>query len=155
MTLPPDFRELLEEFDREGVSYVIIGGYAYAFHAEPRATKDLDLFIEGSEANRARVSRALTRFGAPANVVAAARAQGETEVVYLGEAPLRVDILRTVDGVGWAQVLANSVRGTWDGMTIRVIGLDDLISNKRAAGRPRDLADVERLERVRSKKSKK
>jgi hypothetical protein len=152
MKLPPDFRELLEEFDREGVSYVIIGGYAYAFHAEPRATKDLDLFIEGSEANREGVARALTRFGAPTNVIAAARALGETEVVYLGEAPLRVDILRKIDGVDSAQVFANSVQGTWDGMPIRVIGLDELIRNKRAAGRPRDLADVERLERVRSKK---
>jgi hypothetical protein len=61
MKLPPDFRDLLVEFARDGVEHVIIGGYAFAYHAEPRATKNLDLFIEGSAANREHAARALAR----------------------------------------------------------------------------------------------
>lgn len=154
MNLPPDFKELLEEFAREGVEHVVIGGYAFAFHAEPRATKDLDLLIEGSDANRARASRALARYGAPPNVVEATRNLAETEVVYLGRPPLRVDLLRAIDGVSTADVLRNAVPATWEGTSIRVISLDDLIANKRAAGRAHDLADVAKLERVRAKRAK-
>ena len=148
MKLPRDFKELLEEFDREGVEAVVIGGYAFAFHAEPRATKDLDLLIEGSEENRARAARALARYGAPANVVEATRNLGETEVAYLGQPPLRIDLLRSIDGVAETDVFRHAVSTTWDGTRIRVIALDDLIANKRAAGRPQDVADVAKLERV-------
>jgi hypothetical protein len=151
MNLPPDFRDLLAEFVREGVEHAVIGGYAFAYHAEPRATKDLDLLIEGSQENRDRAARALGRYGAPAQVVAAVRALGEQEVAYFGEAPLRVDILREVDGVDTKAVLRNAVTTTWDDVAVRVIALDDLIANKQAAGRAQDLADVERLVEVRRK----
>jgi hypothetical protein len=150
MNLPRDFKELLEAFAREGVEHVVIGGYAFAFHAEPRATKDLDLLLEGSQENRERAARALALYGAPPNVVAATRTISETEVVYLGRPPLRIDLLRTIDGVSTTDVLRNAVGATWEGTPIRVIALDDLIANKRAAGRPQDLADVVKLERARS-----
>jgi len=149
MKLPTDFRELLEEFVREGVEYVLIGGYAFAYHVEPRATKDLDVLLEGSAANRERAAVALRQFGAPENVVEATRHLGEDEVAYLGRPPLRIDLLRTLDGVDPAAVLRNSVSVDWDGLPVRVISLEDLITNKRAAGRPQDLADVAKLERVR------
>ncbi len=145
MKLPPDFRDLLAEFARERVEHAIIGGYAFAYHAEPRATKDLDLFIEGSVENRARAARALANFGAPAHVVEAVGGLGEDEVAYFGEAPLRVDILRGVDGVDAGSLLRNAILARWDDVEVRIISLDDLIANKRAAGRPRDLADLERL----------
>jgi predicted nucleotidyltransferase len=154
MSLPPDFKELLEEFAREGVEHVVIGGYAFAFHVEPRATKDLDLLIEGSEENRARAARALERYGAPPNVVEATRTLAETEIVYLGRAPLRVDLLRSIDGVSTDDVLKNAVPTTWEGTPIRVIALDDLIANKRAAGRPQDMVDVAKLERARAKRAR-
>jgi predicted nucleotidyltransferase len=153
MNLPPDFKELLEEFARDGVEYVVIGGYAFAFHVEPRATKDLDLLLEGSEENRERAARALARYGAPPNVVDATRTLAETEVVYLGRPPLRIDLLRAIDGVSTTDVLKNAVRASWQGTPIRVIALDDLIVNKLAAGRPQDLADVTKLERVRAKRT--
>ncbi len=145
MKLPPDFRDLLAEFARAGVEHVIVGGYAFAYHAEPRATKDLDLLIEGSAANRERAAQALAQFGAPVHVVEAVRTLREDEVAYVGEPPLRVDILREVDGIAAGVVLRNAVTTTWDDLEVRVIGLDDLITNKRAAGRARDLADLERL----------
>lgn len=152
MKIPPDFRELLEEFARERVECIVIGGYAFAFHAQPRATKDLDVLIEGSDDNLERAARALARYGAPANVVDATRRLAETEVVYLGQPPLRIDILRSIDGVSTPDAIRNAVAGSWDGVPVRVIGLDDLIANKRAAGRPRDIADAEQLERVRARK---
>ena len=83
MKLPRDFRDLLEEFARESVEHVVIGGYAFAFHAEPRATKDLDVLLGGSAENLERASRALARYGAPPNVVAATRSLADTEVVWL------------------------------------------------------------------------
>jgi predicted nucleotidyltransferase len=151
MKLPPDFKEPLEEFDSERVEAVVIGGYAFAFHASPRATKDLDLLLEGSPENLARAARALARYGAPGGVVTATRNLGETEVAYLGQPPLRIDLLRSIDGVTGADVFRNAVSTTWEGTSIRVIALDDLIANKRAAGRPQDVADVAKLEWVRAK----
>jgi predicted nucleotidyltransferase len=155
MNLPSDFKELLEEFAREGVEYVVIGGYAFAFHAEPRATKDLDVLLGPSEENRDRAALALARYGAPRNVVEATRNLAEGEIAYLGSPPLRIDLLRAIDGVSASDVLRNAISATWDGMPIRVISLEDLIANKWAAGRPQDLADVVKLERLREKRAPK
>jgi predicted nucleotidyltransferase len=149
MSLPRDFRELLEEFVRDGVEHVVIGGYAFAFHAEPRATKDLDVLLSGDDANLERAARSLARYGAPTNVVDAVRSLGPNDVAYFGLPPLRIDLLRSIDGVETAEVFRNAVRAEWDGMPVKVIGLDDLIANKRAARRPQDIADATKLERVR------
>ncbi len=153
MDLAPDFKELLAEFDRDGVEVVIVGGYAVAFHGRPRATKDIDLLLEGSDANLARAARALARFGAPPVVVSGVEHMGPTDVVFMGQPPLRVDFLRAIDGVDPAGIFARSVAGELDGIKIRVISLDDLITNKRAAGRPQDTLDAEFLERVRSRRA--
>jgi len=148
--LPVDFKELLAEFARSRVDAVLVGGYAVAFHGRPRATKDIDLVLEGSEENLARAAEALERFGAPANVVRSVAEMKPTEVVFMGRPPLRVDLLRTVDGVTSEAVFATAVTTDLDGIAVRVIGLDALIANKRAAGRPQDLIDAEFLERVRA-----
>src|SRR5262249_5495930 len=111
-----------------------------------------DLLLEGSGENRERAARALARYGAPANVVDATRALAETEVVYLGLPPLRIDLHRAIDGVATAEVLKNAVPAIWEGTPIRVIALEDLIANKRAAGRAPDLADLVKLELVRAKR---
>jgi hypothetical protein len=151
MDLPLDFRELLEEFAREGVEHLIVGGYAVAFHARPRATKDLDLLLRSNPGNLERAAAALVRFGAPENVVSATRSMQDADIVYLGQPPLRIDLLRTIDGVDSEGAFARAVAGRWADVAIRVIGLDDLILNKQAAGRPQDLADVKLLDRVRSR----
>ncbi len=150
MDLPPDFKELLEAFAQEAVESVIVGGYAVAFHARPRATKDIDILLAGGAQNLERAARALARFGAPAVVVESVRKQGATEVVFMGQPPLRVDFLRTIDGVETETVLEHAVPATIDGVPVRVIALDDLIANKRAAGRPQDRLDVDLLERART-----
>ncbi len=150
MDLPIDFRDLLEEFARDEVEFVLVGGWAVAFHGRPRTTKDIDLVLEGSPENLARASRALARFGAPPNVVAAAAAMKEDEVVYLGQPPLRIDLLRSIDGVDPRALFAGAVETLVDGVRLRVIALDHLIANKKAAGRPQDLLDAEYLEKTKA-----
>jgi predicted nucleotidyltransferase len=149
MDLHPDFRDLLAEFARCAVRFVLIGGYAVGHHAKPRATKDLDLLVAGDPDNLSRVAHALDAFGAPANVIEAARTLGPSEVAYLGVAPVRIDILRHADGIDTEQVIERAVHVDVSGLRIPVIALDDLIANKNAAGREQDIADVALLERVR------
>jgi hypothetical protein len=149
MDLHRDFRDLLAEFARAKVRYAVIGGYAVGFHAKPRSTKDLDLLVSPSADNLARVAAALERFGAPANVVAAARHLGEGDVVYLGVPPVRIDILRGADGIDDVDAaLTRAIDVSLGHLTIPILALDDLLANKRAAGRPQDLADVATLEKV-------
>ena len=154
MDLPRDFRELLAEFARYGVEAVLVGGYAVAFHGRPRATKDVDLVLDGSPANLGRASEALDSFGAPSVVVDAVRIMAPTDVVYLGQPPLRIDLLRVVDGVDPESLAARAVTTEIDGVPLRVIDLVDLITNKRAVGRPQDLIDADFLERVRASREK-
>ncbi len=152
MSLPPDFRELLEEFARDAVEFVLVGGYAVAFHGRPRATKDIDLVLEGSAKNLQRAANALARFGAPNNVVVAVGSLTDTEVVFMGQPPLRIDLMRSIDGIDAQAVFKEAVHAELDGVQLRVISLDHLIANKRAAGRPQDLIDVAFLEKVRAKR---
>lgn len=154
MDLPPDFKELLAEFARSGVEAVLVGGYAVAFHGRPRATKDIDLVLEGSPANLERASEALARFGAPSVVVEAVRTLAPPDIVYMGQPPLRVDLLRTIDGVDPTGLAARAIAAEIDGVPLRVIDLADLIANKRAAGRPQDLIDAAFLDRVRASRAK-
>lgn len=149
MDLHPDFRDLLAEFVRFEVSFAVLGGYAVGHHGRPRATQDLDLLVSGRDDNLGRVAEALRAFGAPASVVTSVAHLGPTEVAFLGVPPVRVDILRTVDGVDTESVLARVETVIVDGLSIPIIHIDDLIANKRASGRPQDLADVAALEAIR------
>jgi hypothetical protein len=151
MDLHPDFKDLLAEFARSEVKYAVLGGYAVGYHAKPRATKDLDLLVSGLGDNLLRVAVALSAFGAPAHVVEAAQNMGPTEIVYLGVPPLRIDILRSADGIDAERAIESATFTELGELSIPVIGLDDLIANKRAAGRPQDLADVALLEKVRGR----
>lgn len=149
MDLHPDFKELLAECVAARVEFAVVGGYAVGFHARPRATKDLDLLVLGAPENLDRLATALETFGAPANVVAAARTAGVDDVIYFGVAPLRVDIMTQADGIDTAAALARAVHAEVGALSIPILGLPDLIANKRAAGRKQDLADLEVLESLR------
>jgi predicted nucleotidyltransferase len=142
---------MLEELARDAVEFLLVGGYAVAFHGRPRATKDIDIFLSASRENLERAAGALAR-GAPEQVVAAILSMKESEIVFMGEPPLRVDFLRAIDGVAPADLFAQAVDAVVDGTRVKVISLDHLIENKRAAGRPRDLLDATFLERVRARR---
>ena len=148
MDLHPDFSDLLVEFVRCGVRFVLLGGYAVGVHVKPRATKDLDLLVSGEGDNLSRVAAALAAFGAPAVVVEAARHMKPTEIVYLGAPPVRIDILRQADGIDTEQTIDRADGVTLGDLTIPVISIEDLLANKRASGRPQDLADVALLEKA-------
>ncbi len=146
MNLPQDFVDLLAEFARFDIRVLVIGGYAVGAHGRPRATKDLDLFLEplGSEI-RDRACGALSAFGAPSHVVEALRDAGPSQVVWFGAPPLRVDLLCTVGGLDFEAAWQRRLDVTSNEIVIHVVGIDDLLALKRTAGRPQDLADIRAL----------
>lgn len=150
MELHPDFKDLLAEFGRYEVSFALLGGYAVGYHTKPRATKDLDLLLSGRGDNLERAAQALSAFGAPRVVVESVRNLKLDEIAFLGSPPVRVDLLRSADGVEAEAVIERAITASVDGMVLRIIALDDLIANKRAAARPQDLADVVYLERAKA-----
>jgi hypothetical protein len=143
--LHQDFKDLLQAFADEGVSYLLIGGYAVTFHDRPRYTKDLDLWIDSSNENRERVYRALANFGAPPNVLEDLSTLAPGEVLWMGNPPVRVDILQQVDGLDYSKSYARRVQVAWHGVPVNVLSRQDLIVSKKAAGRPQDLVDAENL----------
>ena len=145
--LHPDFKDLLSVFAEEQVEYLIIGGYAVSFHARPRFTKDIDLWIRDTDENRARAARALQRFGAPDMIVAGLTSSSSTDILWFGIPPTRVDILRQIDGVQFDEAYAARINVTWDGVPASIIGRAQLIAAKQAAGREQDLLDVRALKR--------
>lgn len=151
MDLPSDFKDLLAEFASEAVEFIVVGGYAVAFHGRPRATKDIDVLLEGSSENLAKAARALVRFGAPPNVVSAVAVMEASDVVFMGQAPLRIDLLRSIDGVDAADLFRDALLAELDGLHLKFISLDHLIANKVAAGRPQDLIDADYLKKVRAR----
>lgn len=147
MELHPDLMDLLGAFSSSSVEYLVVGGWAVSVHAEPRFTKDLDVWIGASDENLARAARALEAFGAPPSLVESARRLGPDEFLFFGTPPARVDLLRTIPGVAFAEAYARRLDVTWGDLTVHVIGKADLIAAKRAAGRERDRRDLDALER--------
>src|SRR5260221_9845114 len=99
MKLHPDFRDFLAAFDDEKVRYLIVGGYAVGFHARPRYTKDIDVWVAETADNRHRLERALVKFGAPPSVASAALVASSEEILWLGAPPTRIDVLLSIPGV--------------------------------------------------------
>ena len=142
----PDFSEMLSAFSAEGVEYLLVGAYALAVHGLPRATGDLDLWVGTAGENPKRVRRALERFGAPLDQLTLKDLTQRDVVFQIGVAPRRIDVMTSVDGVEFAQAWRRRLDTRLEGLTVHVISRDDLIRNKKAAGRPQDLADVVWLE---------
>jgi hypothetical protein len=145
--LPDDFRDLLLELADAGAQFVLVGGHAVAFHGHPRATKDMDILIRADKSNAERVYSALAAFGAPLATfeVQAADFLAYDGVLQIGLPPRRIDILNRADGITFEEAVAERACFALDGRTIPVIGRAALLKNKRAAGRPQDIADVEAI----------
>jgi len=144
--LNPDYRDILSAFNAERVEFLLVGAYALAAHGAPRATGDLDLWIRPSTDNAQKAWRALVRFGAPLEGLQQTDLSTPGTVIQIGREPRRIDLLTTIDGVGFDEAWGAKKEIQVDGMTIPVIGRDEFLRNKRATGRHKDLADVERLE---------
>ncbi len=138
--------DLLSAFNAHGVEYLVIGGHAVNAYTQARFTKDLDLFIRGSEANGQAVYRALAQFGAPLAGVSPSDFFGKPDQFFqIGIEPDRVDILQSIPGVSFDEAWKEATVGTIEGLEVRFISRQHLIANKLAAGRPRDLGDVDEL----------
>jgi hypothetical protein len=142
----PDFRDILSAFSAEKAEFLVVGAYALAAHDLPRATGDLDLWVATTGENPERVLKALARFGAPVSDLSVEDLRHPDLVFQVGVTPLRIDILTSIDGVEFADAWPRRVSADLGGMKVPILSRDDLIRNKRAAGRPQDIADLARLE---------
>ncbi len=148
LELPDDFRDLLVALADAEAECILIGGWAMAVHGRPRATEDLDVLVRASAANSQRVFTALSAFGAPVGPhgVNPTTFENEGPAYRFGVQPLRIELLTKVSGVSYDDATRDPLRAEVDGRIILVIGREALLRNKRAAGRHKDLDDVEWLE---------
>lgn len=142
----PDFRDMLSALNDEGAEYLLVGAYALAVHGLPRATGDMDLWVRPTPANAARVMAALRRFGAPLADLCEADLTAPGTVFQLGDAPRRIDLLTSIDGVAFDEAWQRRASTPLSGLRVPVLSREDFIRNKRTVGRPKDLADLAWLE---------
>ncbi len=145
MEVHPDFKEFLELLNKHQVEYLIVGGYALAFHGVPRFTGDIDIFIYANPENAERVLKALEEFGFASSDLTAEDFTSSNKVIQLGTPPVRVDIITSLTGISWEEVIKSRVPGNYGGVPVYFISKSDFIKNKRAIGRMKDLADIEAL----------
>jgi hypothetical protein len=144
--LNPDFHDMLSALCDENVEFLLVGAYALAAHGLPRATGDMDIWIRCSGENAKRVLQALQRFGAPLFDLTVDNLQSADTVFQIGMIPRRIDILTSIDGVLFDDAWSQRKIIELEGLTVAIIGREHLLQNKKASGRPKDLADVAWLE---------
>jgi hypothetical protein len=144
----PDFLDLLRALSEASARFLVVGAYAVGVHGHPRATKDLDVWVEASEENAPRVMRALLAFGAPLMGLSDADLRAPGVGLQIGVAPGRIDLLTKISGVDFSDAWPARVSANFADVRCGVLGLTHLLQNKRASARPQDLADVDALERL-------
>jgi len=145
--LPPDFREFLQLLNSNGIEYLVVGGYAVTYHGSPRATADLDIWVAVNAQNAAKLIDALRAFGFTGKPISPDFFLKPHQIVRIGMPPLRIELLTTISGVGFADCYARRKTDILQGVEVSFISLDDLKTNKKAAGRLKDLTDLQSLER--------
>ncbi len=140
-----DLIELLSSLNDHKVRYLVIGGYAYSVHAEPRYTKDIDIWIDPCRTNAKRVFACLKSFGAPVSTLVEKNFSEPGMLLIFGREPNRVDILNDLKGLSFGTAWKESIKVTIEKVSIRVVSLDHLIKLKTLAGRPQDKLDVKKL----------
>lgn len=145
MKVQKDYEEFLELLNQSNVKYVIVGAYALAYHAKPRYTKDMDIFIEPTLENATAILQAIRDFGfreanlTPEDIVE------EDKILQLGYEPIIIDILSSLSGCTFSEVWNNRIKGKYGDTEVYFIRKDDLIKNKRASGRKQDIVDIDLL----------
>lgn len=143
--LPPDFSEFLKLLNTHRVRYLIVGAYAVGFHGHPRATADIDIWVPMREETAQQLVSVLRNFGFDVPQLSTEPFLRPDQVIRLGVPPVRIELLTTIAGVEFDECYARGVRARLGEVDVRIIALDDLKANKRAAGRHQDLADLEHL----------
>lgn len=141
----PDFREFIQSLNDNRVRYLVVGGYAVALHGHPRYTQDLDIWISRAPENAVRIVAALKQFGFESLGLLEEDFLAPGQVIQLGQAPNRIDLITSLSGVGFGECYPDRKRIDIDGLDVFFVDEANLKANKRAAGRHQDLADVENL----------
>lgn len=145
MDLAPDFNEFCGLLTDRHVEFVIVGAHALAFHGAPRYTGDLDVLVRPSVENATRLLAALKEFGFPTSGLSADQVIDPRRVIEMGIVPVQIHVMGHVDGVTWDEVWQGRQAGQFGDRVVWFIGRDEYVRNKRAAGRPKDLADLDAI----------
>ena len=149
MPFADDLRAFLKSLAAAKAEFIVVGGYAVAFHGFPRNTGDLDIWVRATADNAHRVEQAIRDFGFPVDDAARAALLQPDSILRMGHPPIRIELLTQVSGLEFAACRDRASVLEVAGTPVPVLGLDDLMANKRAAGRPKDLIDLIELERLR------
>jgi hypothetical protein len=149
--LNKDYKEMLQSLAGEQVKFLLMGAYALAAHGYPRAIMDIDIWVMPSPGNAEAVLKALRRFGAAIHGLTAADLQKDDTIFQIGVAPRRIDIITGASGLRFEEAFARSIAIDIEGLPVHIPSVDDLICNKKASGRTKDLADAEALEALKHK----
>jgi hypothetical protein len=142
--LPPDFKEFLRLLNSHDVEYLLVGGYAVNYYGYPRATADLDIWIAIDPVNAGKMAGALGKFGFEQATSSLLQEPGK--IIRMGVPPIRIEVLTSISGVDFPTCFRNRLIADIDGVSANLISLPDLKANKKAAGRLKDLADLEQLD---------
>jgi hypothetical protein len=146
MSLNADLREFIELLNSRGVEYVIVGAHSLAFHGRPRYTGDLDILVRPSPENAAKLVTLLRDFGFAETDFAKSDFTVPEQIIQLGRAPNRIDLLTSISGVSVDDAFASRIATRLEDLPVYVLGKETFIRNKRAVGRPQDIADIQSLE---------
>lgn len=150
MMLNEDYKDMLRSLAAENVRFILVGAYALAAHGYPRATMDIDIWVMSSPENADAVIRALSRFGASLQNLTKEDLLTAGTIFQIGVAPRRIDIITAASGLQFEPTYRNSIPLNIEGIEVRIPSIDDLILNKKATGRTKDLADAEALESLKN-----
>jgi hypothetical protein len=145
MNLEPDFRDFVEILNKHEVEYMVVGGYALAFHGEPRFTGDLDIWIDCTETNAKKMVAVMKDFGAASLGFTKKDFLDEAIIKQIGQPPLRIDILGEIDGVRYSDAVKDKQQFKSQQLSIPYIGVKDFIKNREAIARKKGLKDVKRV----------
>ena len=143
---PKDFKEFLQLLNSKKVEYLVIGGYAVGYHGYPRATGDMDIWISMNEKNALKMVNALKKFGFDIPELKKEMFLKKEKIIRMGVPPMRLEIITTIDGVGFEKCFKNRVIADFESFKVNFISKGDLLINKRASGRPKDLVDYSKLQ---------
>jgi len=143
--LHPDFRDFLKLLNAHKVRYLLVGGYAVAYHGYPRATGDMDIWISCDETNAANVAAAVSDFGMPEGEIAETLFLAKDTIVRMGMPPVRIEVLMDASGIDFEACYSRREIVELEGLSVNLLSLHDLRVNKKASGRYKDLEDLEHL----------
>ena len=146
MDLAPDFDEFIGSLTAHGVEFIVVGAYALAFHGAPRFTGDLDVLVRPTLDNAARLLTALDAFGFPVRDLTPETIVDRRRMLQMGVPPVQIHVMSTITGVEWDEAWADRIDGPLGSHGVYFLGRATFLRNKRAAGRPKDLADIDALE---------